>query len=110
MVDPQMEQEIDLLHSRICQALGDPKRILILYFLTAGAKCVSEIVQELDVPQPTVSRHLGILRERELVHTERQGTAIYYTLADSRIIGALDLMREVLASQVAASADVMQST
>jgi ArsR family transcriptional regulator len=110
MVDSQLEQEIELLHSRICQALGDPKRVLILYLLTDGAKCVSEIVKELDVPQSTTSRHLGILREKKLVHTERQGTAIYYTLADRRIIHALDLMREVLATQVAASADVVQST
>ena len=49
MVDPQLEQEIDLLHSRICQALADPKRVLLLYLLTDGAKCVSELVDSLGV-------------------------------------------------------------
>jgi ArsR family transcriptional regulator len=63
----------------------------------------------LNVPQPTVSRHLGVLRERGLVHSERQGTAVYYTLADTRIIDALDLMRSVLATQLASDAGVIQS-
>jgi ArsR family transcriptional regulator len=109
MIDPQLEQEIDLLHSRICQALADPKRVLILYVLTEGAKNVGEIVDELQVPQPTVSRHLGVLRERGLVTADRQGTAVYYTLSDRRIIDALDTMRQVLATQLASNANIVQS-
>ena len=109
MVDQPLEQEIELLHSRVCQALADPKRILILYVLVDGAQRVSELVDMLGVPQPTVSRHLAVLRERGLVNTERMGTAIYYTLADQRIIDALDLMREVLATQLATEADAIQN-
>ena len=107
MVDAQLEQEIELLHSRICQALADPKRVLLLYLLRDGAKCVSELVDSLGVPQSTVSRHLAVLRERDLVQTERQGTSIYYALADQRIIDALDLMREVLAAQVTSNVDAL---
>jgi len=107
MVDPQLEQEIDLLHSRICQALADPKRVLILYLLTEGAKNVGELVEELQVPQPTVSRHLGVLRERGLVTADRQGTAVYYTLTDRRIIDALDTMRQVMATQFASNANAV---
>jgi DNA-binding transcriptional ArsR family regulator len=109
MVEPQLEQEVELLHSRVCQALADPKRILLLYLLTSGPKCVTELVDSLGVPQPTVSRHLAVLRERDLVQTERQGTSIYYTLADHRIIDALDLMRQVLAAQVTSNVDALQS-
>jgi ArsR family transcriptional regulator len=109
MVDRKLEREIELLHNRICHALADPKRILILYVLSEGSQCVSELVEALDLPQSTVSRHLRVLRERRLVHTERQGTAIYYTLADPRIIEALDLLRAILATQLAASVDLAQS-
>ena len=84
MVDPQLEQEIDLLHSRICQALADPKRVLILYVLTEGAKNVGELVEELQVPQPTVSRHLGVLRERGLVTADRQGTELCFSRVTAR--------------------------
>lgn len=109
MVDQKLEQEVNLLHSRICYALADPKRILILYVLSDGSKCVNEMVEALDLPQSTVSRHLRVLRERRLVHTERQGTAIYYTLADQRVIEALDSLRAVLVTQLAASADLAES-
>ena len=50
-----------------------------------------------------------MLRERELVRTERQGTAVCYTLADERIIQALDLMRAIVSSQLAAEVDLAQS-
>ena len=100
-----LEQEINLLHERICYALGDPKRILILYLLAEGGKCVNDIAESLDIPQSTISRHLRVLRERELVDTERNGTSVFYTLADSRMIEALNLMREILSTQLNARAD-----
>jgi DNA-binding transcriptional ArsR family regulator len=108
MTKPRLEQEIDLLHNRICYALADPKRILILYVLSEGPRCVNELVEALDLPQSTVSRHLRVLRERGLVQTERRGTAIYYTLADLRIIEALDVLRAILSTQLAASADLAE--
>ena len=95
-----LEQEINLLHERICYALGDPKRILILYLLAEEGKCVNDIAESLDVPQSTISRHLRVLRERELVETQRNGTSVFYTLADSRMIEALNLMRGILSTQL----------
>jgi DNA-binding transcriptional ArsR family regulator len=95
-----LEIEIGLLHERICSALGDPTRILILYQLSDRDMFVNEIADELNMPQSSVSRHLRVLRERSLVATERKGTAVLYTLKDKRIITALDLMREVLSTQL----------
>jgi DNA-binding transcriptional ArsR family regulator len=109
MIDPKIEQEVYLLHERVCPALGDPKRLLILYALAEGPLCVNELVEVLQVSQPTVSRHLRVLRERGLVNTERQGTAIYYSLADKRLIQAVDLLREVLEAQMAADADIAKA-
>jgi ArsR family transcriptional regulator len=95
-VDERLEQEVNLLHANICQALADPKRILILYALADGPRNVTQLTEALDVPQPTVSRHLKVLRERHLVATEREGTSVRYSLADGRVIEALDTMRAVL--------------
>ncbi len=97
---PSLKQEIYQLHSRLCEGLADPKRILILYALSEARSNVSELVQALELPQPTVSRHLKLLRERGLVIAEREGQSIYYSIADPRIIEALDLMRTVLADQL----------
>jgi len=95
-VDERLEQEVNLLHASICQALADPKRILILYALSEGPKNVTELTDALDVPQPTVSRHLKVLRERKLVTAERDGATVRYSLADGRVIEALDALRAVL--------------
>ena len=56
MAIPQIE-ELDLLHANICQALGDPKRIQILYALHGEPRYVSALADALGMPQPTVSRH-----------------------------------------------------
>lgn len=95
-----LEIEISLLHERVCSALGDPKRILILFLLKKQPQCVNQIAEALSTPQSTVSRHLSVLRERKLVVAERSGTTIQYALADERIISALDTMREILATQL----------
>lgn len=89
--------ELTLLHSNICQALGDPKRIQILYALNNDeSRHVSALADALDMPQPTVSRHLRVLRQRSLVLTERDGPAVYYRLADPKIITILNDMRQIL--------------
>ena len=90
------KSEVQLLHAQICQALADPIRILLLYQLGQGPKCVNELGIILNLSQPTVSRHLKVLREHGMAKTERMGTTVMYSLADHRVIEALDLMRAVL--------------
>jgi ArsR family transcriptional regulator len=108
-MDERLEQEVSLLHAHICQALADPKRILILYALAEAPMYVSELAEKLDIPQPTVSRHLKVLRERSLVSTERKGSTVYYALTDRRVIEALDLLRAVLSDSLAQQAQLMQA-
>ena len=95
-----LDAEVQLLHAQICQALADPTRILLLYQLADGPKNVGELASALDLSQPTVSRHLKILRDRGMAATERSGTTITYSLTDARVIQALDLMRAVLADNL----------
>ena len=92
----QLLDELVMLHDRVCQALGDPKRLMILYVLNGRPHSVKELALLLDMPQPTVSHHLKILRERSVVITQREGTVVTYSLADVRVIQALDLLRDML--------------
>jgi len=101
-----LETEIIQLHAEICGGLAEPNRIMILYGLSNGPKNVTEIYSELDMPQPLVSRHLKVLRERGMVTTERRGTVIVYSLADSRLIEALDLLRAVMHDNLAKHAEL----
>jgi ArsR family transcriptional regulator len=96
MTTSNLEAEVAQLHAEICGGLADPNRILILYALSQGSRNVTELCNELNMTQPSVSRHLKVLRERGMVTTERRGTVIIYTLGDTRLVEALDLLRAAM--------------
>ena len=95
-MEGRLEQEIHELHAGLCGALADPKRLMILYALSASATSVNDLSEHLGVPQPTTSRHLKILRDRGLVAPTRAGANVIYSLTDTRLIEALDLLRAVM--------------
>jgi ArsR family transcriptional regulator len=107
-VNEQLEQEVSLLYEKICQGIGDPKRILILYELRECPRRVSDLAETMNMPQPTLSRHLKILRDRSLVLASREGTGVTYSLAEPRIVEALDIMRGVLRSILRRESEVVQ--
>lgn len=107
MVNPILKQEIMQLEADFCAALSDPTRIFILYALSDRALNVTELTNDLGIPQPTTSRHLKVLRDRGLVYTERQGTVITYHLADRRVIQALDLLRTAMRDRLTQRASLV---
>jgi DNA-binding transcriptional ArsR family regulator len=100
MVSITLVQEITQLHADFCSALADATRLILLYALSEGPRNVSELTEELGQPQPTISRHLKILRERGLVVATRQGTMVQYSLSDSRVINALDILRNIMRDNI----------
>jgi ArsR family transcriptional regulator len=66
----------------VFKGFADPTRIRILSVLAAGELCVCDIVDILDIPQPTVSRHLAYLRRSGLVRATRGAKFAHYRLAD----------------------------
>lgn len=109
-MNEQLVSEIELLHQKVCSAVGDPKRVMILYALAERSKYVSELADELRMPQPTVSRHLKVLNDRGMVSAAREGTTVFYTLSDRRIIQALDLMRGILRDLILREARVVEAS
>jgi DNA-binding transcriptional ArsR family regulator len=107
MITSTLTQEITHLHADLCSALADPTRLLLLYALSDQPRNVSDLTQELKVPQPTVSRHLKVLREGGLVKATRQGASVQYELTDHRVIDALDILRSVLRERIQHHADLM---
>jgi ArsR family transcriptional regulator len=84
------------LHSEICKTLANEKRQRILGTLRYGELAVSRIAEQTGMAQPTVSRHLALLRSKGLVSTRREGTQIHYSIANPKIFQAFDLITEVL--------------
>ena len=66
--------------SSMFRAFSDPTRLRILRLLQAGECCVGDLVSILELPQPSVSRHLAYLREAGLVNDRKQGLWVYYSL------------------------------
>ena len=110
MVTQALAQEISQLEADFCSALSDPNRLLLLYALSEGPRNVTELSNELNITQPTTSRHLKVLRERGLVYTVRQGNTVNYHLTDLRLIQALDLLRTVMRDRFAHRAGLMEET
>lgn len=109
MINPALLQEITQLHADFCSALADPTRLVLLYALADGPRNVTELTQELNQPQPTISRHLKILRERGLVSANRQGMMVEYNLADQRVIEALDILRSIMRDGIQKRASLLEN-
>ena len=103
-----LQQEVTNLHAEICSALAEPSRILILYALSEKNYTVNDLAKTLGFPQPTISRHLKILRDRNLVEAVRQGTNVEYHLTDHRLIEALDLLRGVMHDRITHRANIVE--
>ena len=82
------------------RALADPLRWRIIELLAAEELCVCHLVDELGVAQPLVSHHLKVLREADLVETERFRYWTYYRLCPA-VVAALGDLLCGLADQVA---------
>lgn len=70
--------------ARVFKALGDETRLRIMGLLLEGGElCVCDLMEVLDLPQSTVSRHLAYLRNAGLVDDRRQGAWVYYRLIEN---------------------------
>jgi len=103
-----LSNEVTQLHADICSALADPRRILLLYAIAENPRNVSDLAEEIGISQPAASRHLKILRERGLVDAVRMGANVEYSLADKRLIEALNTLRNVLRDRLAYRASLME--
>ena len=86
VVYPDVKREGAVRMAAVAKALGDPVRLQLVDVLRkhAGKVCVCELVPLFDLSQPTVSHHLGVLREAGIVGSERRGLwAYYYVIPDA---------------------------
>src|SRR5262249_51068391 len=80
--------------ARLFRALGDAPRLQLLQLLSRGECCVTELVEAVAEKFSTVSQRLRILRGEGLVVRRREGTHLFYALADRRVA---DLIANALA-------------
>ena len=68
---------------KVFKALSDPNRMRILKMLEVRPLCVCEITNALNLATSTVSKHLSLLRDADLIEDEKDGKWIYYHLNES---------------------------
>lgn len=69
--------------TNLCQLfrlLSDKTRLQIVMLLAGGERNVTSLCEELNLPQPTVSHHLGLLRMNRVIINKRQGKQVIYAL------------------------------
>ena len=73
------EQDLEQL-TNLFRLLSDKTRLNILLLLAQGERNVSHLCDELKLPQPTVSHHLGLLRMSNVIGNSRNGKQVFYNL------------------------------
>jgi DNA-binding transcriptional ArsR family regulator len=78
----------------LMKVLSNRDRMMILCEISQGEYCVSELENKLEIPQPTLSQQLTVLRKENLVKTRRAGKQIYYSVASSEAIAVIAVLYE----------------
>ena len=74
------------------RALGDENRLRLLILLQSGEKNVASLTEPLDLRQASVSKHLAVLKQAGLVTSRREGTQVFYRVADQSVYQMCELV------------------
>ena len=82
-------------NARIFKAFCDENRLMILEMLQSGEKCACELLEQLEISQPTLSHHMKILCESGIVLPRKDGKWTYYSISESGGGYALELLKRL---------------
>lgn len=96
MISPDLPIAVLMAHAaeaaEALKLLANEQRLMVLCRLSQGESSVGELVALTELSQSSVSQHLARLREGDMVSTRREGTTIYYRLADARVEALIDAL------------------
>ncbi len=87
--------------AKVMKALAHPTRMFIVDELSRRERCVCELTEMIGAEMPTVSRHLGLLKNAGLVADEKRGAKIFYRLRVPCCLSFLKCVESVLAADEA---------
>ena len=88
-LDPQVLAEA----AEMVRVLGHPVRLRIVELLEPGEQTVTQLQEGLDAPQALVSQQLARMRAAGIVTGRRNGSNVWYAIADPRVVRMLDCLR-----------------
>ncbi len=96
----KIDMKIYEMQAEVSKTLAHPIRLAILHSLREREKTVNELVEIIGVSQSNLSQHLAIMRQKQILETRRQGSNVYYRVANPDINKACDMVRAVLLDQL----------
>jgi DNA-binding transcriptional ArsR family regulator len=87
--------QLQTFKAQFFRALAHPIRIKILEILVRGGRTVQELQEALTLDQPIVSQQLAVLRNQNIVSTQKEGLSVRYTLRDPLIGELLEVARRI---------------
>ena len=72
--------------ARYLKVLANPDRMEILWYLNDSEKSVNDLVNYTNIKQTTLSQHLSLLKDRELVESRREGSYVFYWLLNPKVM------------------------
>jgi DNA-binding transcriptional ArsR family regulator len=99
-MEQEREDQLYRLQAELCQALADPTRLKLLALLGERPRAVKDLVEATGERRAKISQHLAIMRQRGIVHSQRAGTEVHYSLVYPRLMEACHITREVLLQQL----------
>ncbi|GAB6270128.1 MAG: hypothetical protein STSR0002_28710 [Smithella sp.] len=88
------------LQADICKIFANDKRLGIIDLLKGREMSNSELMHKTGLSKVTMSQHMNVLKSKGVIVVRREGVQLYYRIANSKIIQACNLMREVLIEQL----------
>ncbi|MGN0516558.1 ArsR/SmtB family transcription factor [Eubacterium sp.] len=79
----------------IFKALCDENRVRIIRLLGSGEKCACKLLDELNITQPTLSHHMKILCDSEIVVGRKEGKWMHYSLSVNGVEKAKEILNEL---------------
>lgn len=96
--------------SQVLKAMSDPTRRRVLELLRKGPMTAGQLADHFAVSKPTMSTHFNVLKAANLVHTEKDGTSVIYSLKMSVLEEALMSLTSAFGLQPYASGAGPSST
>jgi len=95
-----LPEDLAELIARRFRAIGEPLRVRLLDLLRDGELSVNELADQLDAGQQNVSKHLAVLADAGMLARRKQGTHVYYRIADEGVFALCEQVCGSLQSQL----------
>lgn len=95
-----MDKVVTNLTADFLKSMAHPVRIQVIKLLAEEEKCVCDLVDIIGIEQSNLSQHLSVLKKQGIVESRKNGTKVIYKLVYSPAVEILDIVGQVLRTQI----------